>query len=434
MSIRTLNLHPYYGNAGRAPMLISASAPCRVKVADTRPDISDPGQLISAPTTFTGHGYVWVAAPMTDVTASPPMVQPPQDQPLVGWIVNPVGGLDDSGHDGTEAKPFATVGRAADAMATSPILTTYVRAGRVVEKKPWSLGNGMSLLAHPKDAARSMIIVNAGARSGATSKNGVTLKGLQFEGGIEFDDCLFKVFECGWATSGDPNLQFFGPRAGTRIQANEFAGLTWDPSHPNWGVYPLNGVWNDGKDSDDVTISDNKGKGGTFAFQLQRQGNGVMTRLHVDRNDLRGWGSSLATVVGNEGISMVAGGDPRNTENTCMDNILIQSADRGTVWAVGVEATTASCTYRNTIDAQGGYAFGSNPGIVCDGDVFTLPNPMWAAYGNDGGYAPDGIDIRRYSVNGVAFVGPGGVNVQCNPRPSATGNPVFQPSPKYVSA
>jgi hypothetical protein len=433
-----IKLHPYYGKAGKCPITITVlpGQPCRVKVSDTRPDQNDPGQLVTSSITLQAQdagSYAWIAAPMSDVTVLPVTAPPPPPPPLSGFVVREIGGLDSN--LGTDAQPFASIYRALDAVKASPTKTIVIGKGIIKEPKAWNnMTSGVSLLADPRDPPHSMLIVNHVSHSGGIGLDNITLKGLHFDkdSGVEFDNCGFKVFGCKWEPGGGTNFQFYHHKAGSRIQGNEFSGLTWDPSHPSWGVYPLNGVWNDGKDYDDLTISDNKGRGGTFLYQLQRQGNGIMTRLHVDRNDLREWGSSLATVVGNEAISMVAGGDPRNEENTCMDNICIQSADRGSVWAVGVEATTAGCTYRNTIDAQGGYALGSQIGVVFDGDVFTLPNAAWAAYGNDGGYMPDGIDIRRYSVNGVAFVGPAGVNVQCNPRPSTTGNKVYAPSPVYV--
>lgn len=349
------------------------------------------------------------------------------------WVVRVKGGLDSN--PGTEAEPFASVYRAIDAMAKSPDKSAYIGAGLFHEPKPWALTSGMNLLAHPADPPFSMTINNGGiGHSGAINQSGIVLKGLRFAAGsgLEFDDCQFSTLSCFWApTPYRPNLQVYGPRAGSRVQGTRFAGATWAEEG---GVFPLNIVWNDGKDYDDFIVGSNIILGGTFAGQFQYQGSpGIWTNHHFDHNICRGWGSSKST-IGNEGFSMVGSGNPLNHNNTCSFNRLTQSADRGTVWAQGVEASTAGMTHQgNVIDAQGGYAIGKGPGALFTGNTITVPG-KWAAFSNDGGYVPDSVEIRANWVNKVLAYGPKDPNQQCqlNPLPTTTKLPIYAPSARYV--
>lgn len=72
---RILTLRPGYGNAGKCPVTLSPSTPCRVMVADAQPLPTEPGETLTSLKTFLASpagSYCWVAPPIAVVRQEPP--------------------------------------------------------------------------------------------------------------------------------------------------------------------------------------------------------------------------------------------------------------------------------------------------------------------------------------------------------------------------
>lgn len=341
---------------------------------------------------------------------------------------------------GSFLAPFKTLAKASSAMTASSTKTTYIRSG-TYNTSTWSPQSNQSYIAYPGDPQWSSIINTTVGNLGSSNQSNITIKRLKFTSTatgsiLQFGGCpALQILSCKAVCTGPLNfLTVYSPGGGLRIQGNNITADTWSSG----GIFPINIIVNDGANYIDPAgyiINSNTTVGGTFAAQVQCQGTqGKWSNWHYDYNVNTGWGDNAST-IGCEGVSWVGSNNPANSNNTCTGNTLTQKTGVTPFFTVGIEGSTAGCTYAsNIINSQRGIALSTCPNSVFVNNNITV---IGAAFLNSGSYTNTGIEIGTNFVNNVYAIGPNDPNQQCalSPLPSSTiGLSVNLPSAPYNSS